>query len=120
VTQDNADTYKYLGYLVFALVGLSVILIICFYKNIKLAVAIIKAATKYVNEVKTAMLVPPCFAVIDAVWWIVWVYGFIHIYAWGDFSASDSTPFASVSHSDDVNFMIWCYIFMGLWTNAFI
>mmetsp|Transcript_139556 Transcript_139556/g.197592 ORF Transcript_139556/g.197592 Transcript_139556/m.197592 type:complete len:111 (+) Transcript_139556:951-1283(+) len=91
------------------------------WRNIKLAIAIIKTATLYVIDVPTAMAVPPLFAIAVAAWWCVWIIGFVYLYSYGTFARySDTIPFGSVTHTNEVFYSIWAYIFFGLWTNAFL
>lgn len=50
----------------------------------------------------------------------MWVYGAVYIYSYGEFEPYKDTPFASVSHTNEVSFYNWYFLFMGLWINAFI
>lgn len=118
--QSDVDTYKITSYVIWAIAGVSLIGLLCMWKNIKLAIAIIKTATLYVIDTPLSMLVPPFFAIAIAVWWGVWIFGFVHIYSWGTFKKSPTTIFGSVTHDEKTFIYIWVYIFIGLWVSAFI
>lgn len=69
------------------------------------------------------MFVPPVFTIIVAGWWVMWLFGYVYLYAIdtsGTIQKSSTTPFADVQHSESVTRMLWAYFFVGLWVNAFI
>ena len=91
-----------MSYVVFGLAAASFFGLICMLKNIKLAIAIIKTATVYIVETPSAMFVPPIVAIVIAIWWdifiyyfrwAIWILGFIHVYAVGDFFKSNYSVF---------------------------
>lgn len=53
------------------------------FNRIRLAIAIIKTATMFVRDVKSAMVVPIFFYLKLLVFFAIWIIGFIFIYALG-------------------------------------
>lgn len=69
------------------------------------------------------MFVPPVFTILVACWWLMWLIGYIYLYAvdeTGVIKKSSSSMFATVTHSKFVSRLLWAYLFIGLWVNAFI
>lgn len=98
-SDDNAKTYLITSYVLFAIVGVSFIGFLCMYRNIKLAIAIIKTATSYVAETPLVMLVPPIFVIINCGFWVFWIIFAIYVYSCGDVRKRDDLPFAQVDHT---------------------
>lgn len=67
------------------------------YERIRLAIAIIKTASMFVRDVKSAMLVPGLFFIKLMGFYAVWIVGFIYIYALGTPSKSIYGPIAAFS-----------------------
>lgn len=57
----------------------------CMFDKIRLAIAIIKTATVYVRDVPLALLVPPVFTILNALFWLAWLYGVVYLYSVGEF-----------------------------------
>lgn len=53
------------------------------YSRIRLAIAIIKTATMFVRDVKSAMIVPLLFYVKLLIGFGFWIIGFIYLYSLG-------------------------------------
>ncbi|KAL4485812.1 hypothetical protein ABPG72_012352 [Tetrahymena utriculariae] len=122
-TKDNMNSYLYLSYILWAFAGLCFVGLLCMYTKIRQAIAIIKTTSSYVAEVWTAMLVPPIFTCLVAGWWLMWLVGYVYLYAIdssGLIQKSNSSMFATVNHSQFVTRLLWSYLFIGLWINAFI
>jgi len=69
------------------------------------------------------MLVPPCFTLVVAGWWAIWLVGFVFLYSVdesGMIKKSETSIFADVKHSALISKLLWAYLFIGLWVNAFI
>lgn len=96
----NVQTYQYVSYVIFGIAGLSFIGLLCMWKNIRLAIAIIKTATLFVMETPLVMLVPPLFAIFVVVWWGVWIVGFVYLYSVGTYAKSSGTFFVEVTHDE--------------------
>lgn len=90
------------------------------WNNIRLAIAIIKTATVFMVETPMVLIVPPVMAVLNIIWWLLWVLAFVHVYSVGDISKrSNGSIFAKVDHTKEQVYFIWAFIFGGLWVNAF-
>mmetsp|Transcript_123575 Transcript_123575/g.174184 ORF Transcript_123575/g.174184 Transcript_123575/m.174184 type:complete len:146 (-) Transcript_123575:109-546(-) len=97
---DNENSMRYTAYVLWAIAGISIILIFCFRNKIRLAIAIIKTATLYVKDVPTSFLVPPLFTIALICWWVFWIFSFVYVYATADgFTGSETSPFATVNHN---------------------
>lgn len=66
---------------VISLVGLY-----CMFNAIRLAIAIIQTATHYVTDTPEAMLIPPIFSLLTAVFWLCWMGAAVFVYSVGEFS----------------------------------
>lgn len=84
------------GIFILSLVGLY-----CLYDSIRLAIAIIKTATSYVNDTVEAMFVPPVFAIFTAMYWLLWLGGAVYVYSNGEFEKQSNNIFAKVTHTNE-------------------
>lgn len=98
-TDSNKDTYRITAYVLWGICGLSAIGVLCYFNKIRLAIAIIKTATLYIIDVPLTLLVPPIFSVFVACWWVFWIIAMVYLYSDGVISKSESTPFATVKHT---------------------
>jgi len=59
-------------------------------------------------------------AIFTIIWWVVWIIFFVHVYAVGDVEKkSETSIFATVTHTEIQGYKVWGFIFGGLWVNAF-
>lgn len=72
-TDENRTTYLVFFWIVVGVIVISLVVFCCLYKNIKLAIAIIKTATVFVVDVPLVMFVPMIFTIITAAWWAFWI-----------------------------------------------
>lgn len=110
----------YIAYAIWGILGICIIGFLCMFDKIRLAIAIIKTATLYVRDVPLCMLVPPIATIINAIYWCVWLFGLVYIYSVGTFVKKGNSPLASVEWEQNTKYMLWYYLFGGLWGNAFI
>ena len=103
-----------------ALIGVSVIAFFILFNKIRLAIAIIKSASVFLIDEPYSLLVPPIFAIITILYWAFWIVSFAYIYSVGTIRGSSSSPFATIEWDQNIRYMLWYYIFMGLWNNAII
>lgn len=68
----------------YCLAGLFLLYILWMCNKIRLAIAIMKAATLYMADVKIALLVPPIFFILTVATYCYWIVATIFIYATGD------------------------------------
>lgn len=136
-TDENRKSYYVIFWIVVGVFAISLVIFCCLYKNIKLAIAIIKTATIYVVDVPLVMFVPILFTIITAGWWAFWICTMLCVYSHGYMYHSTSGPWASIDHKydatksyipaldatktyQDLTWHNWYFLFGGLWVNAFI
>eukprot|EP00825_Cyclidium_porcatum_P019462 TRINITY_DN220_c0_g1_i3.p1 TRINITY_DN220_c0_g1~~TRINITY_DN220_c0_g1_i3.p1 ORF type:complete len:664 (-),score=98.29 TRINITY_DN220_c0_g1_i3:141-2132(-) len=138
-TSDNKTSYKVIFWIVIGVIAVSLIGLCCLYRNIKLAIAVIKTATVYVVDVPLVMFVPIFFTIITAGWWAFWIVTILNLYSHGFMYKSSNGPWASIDHKydsshasryvpvpdssevdKDYRWNCWYFLFGGLWINAFI
>lgn len=83
-SENSIYALQIIGYSLIAIIVLSVILIICNYNKIKLAIAIIKTATLYVIDVKEVMFVPVIFTIVISCFLVFWLFGLFYLYSMGE------------------------------------
>ena len=82
--ESEKEDNKIYSYILMVLIVASLIIFFCFYKAIKLAIAVTKTAVSFISQVKTVLLVPiltliPLVAVL-----IIYVLGFGYAYSTGE------------------------------------
>lgn len=66
------QAYEYIGYGLFAVAGLYLLLILCSCKRIRLAIALNKVAARFVYTNKKIILLPVVQILIALIWWLIW------------------------------------------------
>ena len=110
-------------YVIWGWLGISILAFLCLYHKIKLAIAVLKTASKYVGDVKTSVLVPVFNIIILVIFWAFWVVGLLYIYSVGSGQCPTSLtgPFTfNVNRDSKTTYMVIYFLFGGLWKNAFI
>ena len=111
---EDARNLKIVMAIFAAIFVVSLIGLFCLFRTIKLAVAIIKSAAVFVNDVRSIMIVPPVISLCLFLFWSYWIVVFIFLYSVGEISGRSDSPFASVKWSEDTRKMIWYHLFAGL------
>jgi len=73
--QHMRDALRYSSYVVWALGGLWLLVILCFINRIRLAIALNKVAAVFVAAHPTVLLVPVFQAIVAILWCTLWFYG---------------------------------------------
>lgn len=71
------------------------------FRNIRLAIAIVKCAADAIKDNMMMMLVPPIMCVFVAILWILWTYGIMCFYSTGTIVKNANGPYAEVTLSDE-------------------
>lgn len=106
--------------LLWILAGIYFILLMCCCSRIKLAIAILEAASDFVRNTVSVFFIPLIFFVIIAVWITFWTFSAIWIYSVGDAVKYDDLPMANIEWNKTTRY-VWIYHCFGLfWISAFI
>lgn len=70
----------------------------CLFRNIRLAIAIIKTAAVCVKDNLMMLIVPPALSVWVLLWWAFCLSALVFMYSSGTISKSPSGPYAAVEH----------------------
>jgi len=104
VKGTTADSTGYtntnLTYVAYGLWGVSALFALmfcCFRSQLRLAVAIVKTAGVFVNDVKSIIIVPVVGQVLIIIFFIVWIIGLALIFSTGTVTGQVSKPFATVT-----------------------
>lgn len=99
--------------LLWTMACLLVIFVICMYKRIKLAIAIIKATSEYIEDVKSILLVPFVFVFVYLIFYAFFVSGLVGIYSKGNIRASTNPDnfFPVVDVTDDIRTELAYFVF---------
>lgn len=109
----------YMAYGIWGFCGLNALIFCCFRKQLALAVAIVKTAGVFLNDVKSVLIVPILGQIFIIVFFAIWVFGFIYIYASGIITGQVALPYATVAITNNQTAYLLYYIFGGLWIHAF-
>lgn len=85
--------YFFLGIFFFCLAGLYLIIIICLFNKIRVAIAINKVAAKYVYHNKPIIFVPIVGSLILLLWFLFWVFCALFIVSQTSDEDYDPGPF---------------------------
>lgn len=97
-TTNNRDMYLTMFIILAILTLVSLIIICCNFRNIQIAIAVIKTAAIAIKDMPLMLLVPPIFTIVIGIWWLWWLYSFVFLYSVGEVSKSPNGPYAAVTH----------------------
>ena len=87
----------YMAYGIWGFCGLNALIFCCFRKQLALAVAIVKTAGVFLNDVKSVLIVPILGQIFIIIFFAIWIFGFIYIYASGIITGQVYVPYATVT-----------------------
>ena len=114
----NTMTALFWVFLVLAIVWLIFILAMC--NRIRLAVALIKITSKYLNSTCCIIFVPFLFFFITVIWVVYWIILSIFIYATGEFDQEGSKVIASFKWNSTIRYSWWFHLFALFYMTAVI
>ncbi len=117
--EDTRRTLRICAYITYGVGGVFVLYILYICRRIRLAVAILKSATLFIVQVKTALLLPPLFFLFAVGLYIYWLLATLSIFSSGDIS-SDSTVFPDANMDQTARNLYYFHFFGILWINAFL
>jgi len=100
--------------------GFAVLATLCLFNRIRLAIAIIKAASDFVKDTWAVFLVPPMAILVLVAFYIYWGITSVYLASCGDTSQIKSTPFGTFSYDEDLQRLLIYHLFGLLWFNAFV
>jgi len=124
LTYDDSDHTKDvmigMAIMIWIISFLYAVLILCSWKSIKLATAIMEAASDFVRQTPKVMMVPSIFLFFFGGFMVWWVISAVWLYSVGDIYKSSNSPFAEV-HWNETTRYLWIYHIVGMfWISSFI
>jgi hypothetical protein len=101
-----------------SLIWLLFVLIMC--NRIRLSVALIQIAAKYINTNCSILLIPFLFFIITIAWFVYWVVMSVYLYSTGDFDQENSKIFASFKWKYEIRYLWWVHLFSLFYISALI
>jgi len=120
VDSNNYKAQKVIAYILWAITGLTVLAVLCLYNRIRLAIAILKAASDYVRNTLSVFLVPPVICFILVCFYTYWTITSVYLVSSGNTDTDTSIPVTSFKFDTNLK-RIMIYQLLGLlWVNAFV
>eukprot|EP01016_Furgasonia_blochmanni_P055586 TRINITY_DN9332_c0_g1_i2.p1 TRINITY_DN9332_c0_g1~~TRINITY_DN9332_c0_g1_i2.p1 ORF type:complete len:660 (-),score=111.00 TRINITY_DN9332_c0_g1_i2:60-2039(-) len=122
---DNASVNKtalrVIAIVLWVLASLMLLIVICNWRNIRLVIAVMKAAADFIQDVWGALLVPPVMFIAQAMFQISWIISAIYIYSLGEVHPPKTGyPFGSITLSSNQKGLVAYHLFGFFWINAFL
>lgn len=119
--QSDASYSKIIGYTGWGLCAVAAILTLIFCKRIQLAIAVLKAAGRFVQETLQVVLLPPVMFALFMATFIYFLIIGLYLYSSGTQYHNDQnwTPFSSFQFDNTLKNLIYFHTFGGLWSLAF-
>jgi choline transporter-like protein 2/4/5 len=99
---SNAKFYKWLSIGIWIVLTLVLIITVCLFDRIKLAVNVIKAAAEFVGEEKGIILVPIVLFLVKASYVTVHLYGTAAIFSTGEIYHNPDYPWGKIRYSESL------------------
>jgi ketosteroid isomerase-like protein len=103
---------------VLALIWLLFVIIMC--NRIRLSIALIQIASKYINSNCSILWIPFLFFIITIVWIAYWIILSVYLYSSGKFNKEKSHIFASFDSEYNFRYLWWYHLFALFYIDAFI
>lgn len=121
ITGGTKTQYEAFGYTCFSLSGLFLIIFLCCFSRIRLAVAVCKSAGQFVAHTCSVILVPIIQTGILLCTWAACVVALLFLVSCTTFVGSSSDVFTSISSYTSSSLQqFYAFIFGTLWCSAFI
>ena len=101
-----------------AVIWLLFILIMC--NRIRLSIALIQIAAKYINSNCSILWIPFLFFILTIGWIAYWIILSVFLYSTGDFDKENSKIFASFKWKYELRYLWWYHLFALFYIDAFI
>ncbi|CDW74451.1 UNKNOWN [Stylonychia lemnae] len=109
-----------MGIMLWIMCGLFLLAICCCWGAIRLAAAIMQAASDFVRNTPQIFFVPAIFFFIISSWIVFWIISAIWVFSVGTIEKRDGSPFAEMKWETTTRY-VWIYHLFGLlWISAFI
>jgi len=82
--ETNKSIYMWAGIACMIIGAIIIILVICLFNKIRLAIAIIKCAAHFIADNPLIVLTPVVFFVVILVYYVFWCSGMLYLYSVGD------------------------------------
>lgn len=123
--QEQADETKEVVFcvlfwicVVLAIIWLLFIVLMC--NRIRLSIALIQIAAKYINTNCCVLCIPFIFFVITVIWIAYWIILSVYLYSTGDFDQENSKVIATFKWKYEIRYFWWYHLFALFYIDAFI
>jgi len=118
--QDSYNAQKIIGYICWAVAGITILAVLCLFSRIRLAIAIMKAASDYVRSTFSILFLPPVTVLILVCFYVYWGIAAIYLVSSGDATQIQDTPFGTFEFDKTLKRLLIYHLFGLLWLNAFV
>ena len=118
---SNNKAYMYSGIGLFVVAFIYLICLCCCWKNIARAVGIVKATSRFSQQVPTIFAVPVVFFFIILIWVLYWTASALYLYSIGEPVKRDGDiPIADIKWDKNTRYLFLTHVFGLFWVGAFI
>jgi hypothetical protein len=117
---ESILTLKIVAYVCWGVSGFTLLAVLCLYNRIRLAIAILKAASDFVKDTPSVFILPPLTAVILTIFYAYWGGTAIYLISSGDASQIQNAPFGTFEFDKTLKKLLIYHLFGLLWFNAFV
>ena len=103
----------------YALALLFVVVVVCLRKRIELAVAVMKSATIFIEDVWTSLLVPIVMFFVSAIIFAFWIYALVCLYSSGTLKEGNNSVVAKLQLTTELKNALWFEVLGIVWVNSF-
>jgi len=101
--------------------ALTLLLVWCNFKRIKLAVSIIKVTADFIEHEYFLYFIPPVLIVITAGFYAFWIYAVIYLYSSGEVHKYETTtPFGGITWNNNIKNFLFYMIFAVIWISELL
>ena len=119
---DSGATWlNFYAYTAFIAAGIYLLVMICCFSSLRIAIAVIETAADYFADTKRIIMVPLLFFVIGIIMFVMWVAGMICVASIGEIAVdSVSTQSKEIEWSSETTWAVWYMVFGFIWIIALL
>lgn len=99
---SNANFYKWVAIALWGALSLLLLITVCLFSRIKLAVNVIKAAAEFVSDQKGIVILPLVMILLNAAFLAYWLWSLAAIFSTGEIYHSYDYPWGKIKYNDSL------------------
>ena len=117
---SNANFYKWIAIVLWVILGLLLLIVLCLYTRIKLAIHVIQSSGDFVSANPLIIITPVVLVLIGVVYFLFWMATTIYIFSTGEAYHNPNYPWGKIKWNPKLQYTLYFHGFGLLWNISFL